>query len=255
MRFFRLGTPLRFGVSTQMSTDVGTPGVPTRQWYPVGRRQGNAAGAGGQDHPTLRHRRAQAETAAVPGLRTCGIVGLTRRRPVGKTVPPPRIGGGPSRAVSVGCPWAGGARQIRAMTAPGHGQVGDFRAVLGVVTSRTGLSGALAPWHASGTSHAGYSRRRRLTFIDAHPGPGGWSRPVRNGGVHAAVTAPTPAGGADSRKVRRGGGAATRRGDAGEDGRARVSTARRPRHDPHSISTKEPSPCSSAIASGRSTPS
>ncbi len=255
MRFFRLGTPLRFGVSTQMSTDGGTPGVPTRQWYPVGRRQGNAAGAGGQDHPTLRHRRAQAEIAAVPGLRTCGIVGLTRRRPVGKTVSPPRIGGGPSRAVSVGCPWAGGARQIRAMTAPGHGQVGDFRAVLGVVTSRTGLSGALAPWHASGTSHAGYSRRRRLTFIDAHPGPGGWSRPVRNAGVYAAVTAPTPAGGADSRKVRRGGGAATRRGDAGEDGRARVSTARRPRHDPHSISTKEPSPCSSAIASGRSTPS
>ena len=29
---------------------------------------------------------------AGPGLRTCGIVGLTRRRPVGKTVAPPRIG-------------------------------------------------------------------------------------------------------------------------------------------------------------------
>ena len=41
---------------------------------------------------------------AGPGLRTRGIVGLTRRRPVGKTVATPRIGGGPSRAVGVGCP-------------------------------------------------------------------------------------------------------------------------------------------------------
>ncbi len=54
----------------------------------------------GQDHPTLRHRRAQAESWRVLGLRTCGIVGLTRRRPVGKTVATPRIGGGPSRSAT-----------------------------------------------------------------------------------------------------------------------------------------------------------
>ena len=33
----------------------------------------------------------------------CGESWLTQRRPVGKTMAPPRIGGGPSRAVSVGC--------------------------------------------------------------------------------------------------------------------------------------------------------
>ena len=37
------------------------------------------------------------------GSGRAGIVGLTRHRPVGKTVATPRIGGGPSRAVSVGC--------------------------------------------------------------------------------------------------------------------------------------------------------
>ena len=56
-----------------------------------------------QDHPMLRHRRAQAESWRVLGLRTGGIVGLTRRRPAGKTVATPRTGGEPSRAVSVGC--------------------------------------------------------------------------------------------------------------------------------------------------------
>ena len=57
----------------------------------------------GQGHPTFHHRRAQSESWRVLGLRMCGIAGLTRRRPVGKTVATPRIGGEPSRAVSVGC--------------------------------------------------------------------------------------------------------------------------------------------------------
>ena len=52
-----------------------------------------------QDHPTRRHRRAQAESWRVLGFRTGGIVGLTQRRPVGKTAATPRIGGRPSRAV------------------------------------------------------------------------------------------------------------------------------------------------------------
>ena len=53
-----------------------------------------------------RHRAGggQAESWRVLGLRTCGIVDLTRRRPVCKTVAPPRIGDETSRAVSVGCP-------------------------------------------------------------------------------------------------------------------------------------------------------
>ena len=71
-----------------------------------------------QDHPTLRHRRAQAASWRILRLRTCGIVGLTRRRPVGKTVATPRIGGGPSRAVSGGCSWRNSQRNRKAAPRP-----------------------------------------------------------------------------------------------------------------------------------------
>ena len=57
-----------------------------RPGAPAGIRALSVGPPGRQDHPTLRHRRAQAESWRVLGLRTCGIVGLTRRRPVGKTV-------------------------------------------------------------------------------------------------------------------------------------------------------------------------
>ena len=88
-----------------------------------------------QDHPTLRHRRAQAESWRVMGLRTCGIVGLTRRRPVGKTVATPRIGGGPSRAVSVGCPCRNGL-----------GRAGSaLSGIFGAPTVRAGATRSLRP--------------------------------------------------------------------------------------------------------------
>ena len=46
----------------------------------------NAGSRWNRTIPRSRHRRAQAESWRVLGLRTCGIVGLTRRRSVGKTV-------------------------------------------------------------------------------------------------------------------------------------------------------------------------
>ena len=69
--------------------------------YTVVRRPPTTPFGSAQDHPTLRHRRAQAESWRVMGRRTGGIVGLTRRRPTGRTVATPRIGGEPSRAGSV----------------------------------------------------------------------------------------------------------------------------------------------------------
>ena len=90
-----------------------------------------------QNHPTLRHRRAQAESWRVLGLWTCGIVGLTRRRPVGKTVATPRIGGGPSRAVSVGCPCAH----------PGHRcSLPGFAAPLTIHRHASGRRRVGSPW-------------------------------------------------------------------------------------------------------------
>ena len=58
-----------------------------------------------QDHPTLRHRREQAESRWVLGRRDVRNRG-SHAAPAGRQDSgDPRIGGGPSRAVSVGCPW------------------------------------------------------------------------------------------------------------------------------------------------------
>ena len=91
-----------------VSRDAGRS---ARRWRPLesgaSRHAPSAWDAPAQDHPTLRQSRAQAESRRVlSGLRTGGIVGLTRRRPA-KTVATPRIGDGPSRAVSVDVPCPG----------------------------------------------------------------------------------------------------------------------------------------------------
>ena len=80
-----------------------------------------------RNHPTLRHRRAQAESWRGPGLRTCGIVGPARRRPVGKTVATPRIGG-VTRSQRGMLLATRGARQILRLWR--HGTSGDGHAGL-----------------------------------------------------------------------------------------------------------------------------
>ena len=210
----------------------------------------------GRDHPTLRRRRAQAASRRVlPGLRTCGIVGLTRRRPVGGTVSPPRIGGGrraPSAWVLLRCGriQCGSCRKrgrgpgaVRGASAPrlppAHEEVANVKRTMRSAVV-LGVAGSI--WLLAGAGGVGVSAQESGGPAADAAGAGDWPM-YRRDPRRDRVFAPGP----DHRRQRRrsglgvdlparGGGRGRARAElAGHPDRRRrghVSPRRRPRRRP-----------------------